>query len=50
MAKVFKHYGYNTIAFGKWHNTPEEQLTTMGPFEYWPSGYCFEYFYGLLAG
>ncbi len=37
-------------AFGKWHNTPEEQITNKGPFEYWPTGYGFEYFYGFLAG
>jgi arylsulfatase len=50
MAEVLKAYGYNTSAFGKWHNTPAEQTTSKGPFEYWPSGYGFEYFYGFLAG
>jgi arylsulfatase len=50
VAEVLKNYGYNTGAWGKWHNTPEEQITTMGPFDYWPTGYGFEYFYGFLAG
>jgi len=50
MAEVLKSYGYNTAAFGKWHNTPEEQITSKGPFDYWPTGYGFEYFYGFLAG
>lgn len=50
VAEVLKSYGYNTSAFGKWHNTPAEQTTSKGPFEYWPSGYGFEYFYGFLAG
>ena len=50
MAEVLKAYGYNTAAFGKWHNTPEEQITSKGPFDYWPTGYGFEYFYGFLAG
>ncbi len=50
MAEVLKDYGYNTSAFGKWHNTPEEQITSKGPFDYWPTGYGFEYFYGFLAG
>jgi arylsulfatase len=50
VAEVLKDYGYNTGAWGKWHNTPEEQITDKGPFEYWPTGYGFEYFYGFLAG
>ncbi len=50
VAEVLKDYGYNTSAFGKWHNTPEEQITSKGPFDYWPTGYGFEYFYGFLAG
>ena len=50
MAEVLKAYGYNTGAWGKWHNTPEEQITSKGPFDYWPTGYGFEYFYGFLAG
>jgi len=50
MAEVLKAYGYNTGAWGKWHNTPEEQITSKGPFDFWPTGYGFEYFYGFLAG
>jgi arylsulfatase A-like enzyme len=50
VAEVLKCYGYNTGAWGKWHNTPEEQITSKGPFDYWPTGYGFEYFYGFLAG
>jgi arylsulfatase len=49
-AEVLKNYGYNTAAFGKWHNTPATHITTKGPFDYWPTGYGFEYFYGFLAG
>ncbi len=48
--EVLKNYGYSTAAFGKWHNTPANQTTSAGPFEYWPTGYGFEYFYGFLAG
>ena len=50
VAEVLKSYGYNTGAWGKWHNTPEEHITSKGPFEFWPTGYGFEYFYGFLAG
>ena len=47
---MLKNYGYKTSAFGKWHNTPADQTTAMGPFTYWPTSYGFDYFYGFLAG
>ena len=50
IAEVLKDYGYNTAAFGKWHNSPANQTTAMGPKDFWPNGYGFEYFYGFLAG
>ncbi len=49
-AEVLKDYGYATAAWGKWHNTPAEETTPTGPFENWPTGLGFEYFYGFLAG
>ncbi|TXL70556.1 arylsulfatase [Vineibacter terrae] len=52
LAKVLGYYGYETAAFGKWHNTPAEQTTSQGPFDRWPTGRLvgFDYFYGFLAG
>ena len=52
VAKVLGYYGYNTAAFGKWHNTPAEQTTDQGPYDRWPTGRLvgFDYFYGFLAG
>jgi arylsulfatase len=50
VAEVLKNYGYATGAWGKWHNTPAEETTAAGPFENWPTGLGFEYFYGFLAG
>jgi len=49
-AQVLSYYGYNTAAFGKWHNTPVTDLTKMGPFDRYPTGLGFDYFYGFIAG
>jgi arylsulfatase A-like enzyme len=50
LPEVLRHYGYKTSAFGKWHNTPADQTTAMGPFDRWPTGHGFDHFYGFLAG
>ncbi len=50
MAEVLRHYGYKTSAYGKWHNTPATETTTMGPFDRWPTGYGFDRFWGFIAG
>ncbi len=49
-AQVLSYYGYNTAAFGKWHNTPITDLTRLGPFDRYPTGLGFDYFYGFIAG
>jgi len=48
--QVLSHYGYNTAAFGKWHNTPVTDISTAGPFDRYPTSMGFDYFYGFLAG
>jgi arylsulfatase len=50
VAEVLKDYGFSTAAWGKWHNTPAEHTTAAGPFDDWPAGYGFQYFYGFLGG
>ncbi|MGF1491838.1 MAG: arylsulfatase [Microcoleaceae cyanobacterium] len=50
IAEVLREYGYKTAAFGKWHNTPSDETTAMGPFDRWPTGHGFDYFYGFVAG
>src|SRR6266481_3230193 len=47
---MLRDNGYATSWFGKNHNTPAFQLSTSGPFDQWPSGMGFEYFYGFMGG
>ncbi len=47
---ILKENGYATSWFGKNHNTPGFQYSLAGPFEQWPSGMGFQYFYGFMGG
>ena len=47
---ILKQNGYATSWFGKDHNTPGDQVSSAGPFDQWPSGMGFDYFYGFLGG
>ncbi|HEX2973884.1 MAG TPA: sulfatase-like hydrolase/transferase, partial [Tepidisphaeraceae bacterium] len=42
--------GYATMWFGKNHNTPTFQASQAGPFDQWPIGMGFDYFYGFIGG
>jgi arylsulfatase A-like enzyme len=50
VAEVLRQNGYATAAWGKWHNTPDWETSPIGPFERWPTGQGFEYFYGFQGG
>ena len=50
IGEILKDNGYATSWFGKNHNTPTYQYSTAGPFDQWPSGMGFEYFYGFMGG
>jgi arylsulfatase A-like enzyme len=50
IGKVLKDNGYATSWFGKDHNTPSFQYSVCGPFDQWPSGMGFDYFYGFMGG
>jgi arylsulfatase A-like enzyme len=49
-AEVLKQNGYNTAWYGKNHNVPDWQSSQAGPFDLWPTGLGFEYFYGFIGG
>lgn len=50
VGEVLKENGYNTSWYGKAHNVPDWMSSQAGPFDLWPSGLGFEYFYGFLGG
>ncbi len=50
VGRILKDNGYWTSWFGKDHNTPEFQASQAGPFDQWPTGMGFDYFYGFVGG
>lgn len=50
VAEILRQNGYNTSAWGKWHNTPPWETSIAGPFDRWPTGLGFERFYGFNGG
>jgi len=47
IGRVLRDNGYDTAFFGKNHNTPTWEAGPMGPFDRWPNGLGFDYFYGF---
>ncbi len=47
---ILRDNGYATSWFGKDHNTPFFANSQAGPFDQWPNGMGFEYFYGFVGG
>lgn len=50
VSETLRQNGYNTAAFGKWHNTPDWETSSSGPFDRWPTMEGFEKFYGFIGG
>lgn len=50
IGRILLENGYRTSWFGKDHNTPTYQTSEAGPFDQWPIGMGFEYFYGFVGG
>jgi arylsulfatase A-like enzyme len=50
IGRILLDNGYSTAWFGKDHNTPAFAASQSGPFDQWPTGMGFEYFYGFVGG
>jgi len=50
IGRILLDNGYSTSWFGKDHNTPAFAASQVGPFDQWPTGMGFEYFYGFVGG
>jgi len=50
IGRILLDNGYATAWFGKDHNTPAFTASQVGPFDKWPTGLGFEYFYGFVGG
>src|SRR5512144_1260784 len=50
IGRILLDNGYATSWFGKDHNTPAFAASQVGPFDRWPTGMGFEYFYGFVGG
>jgi arylsulfatase len=50
IGRMLKENGYATSWFGKAHNTPTFMSSQIGPFDLWPTGMGFDYFYGFIGG
>ncbi|MBX9758467.1 MAG: arylsulfatase [Beijerinckiaceae bacterium] len=50
LGRILRDNGYATSWFGKNHNVPAFAASQAGPFDQWPNGMGFEYFYGFIGG
>lgn len=50
VARLLRDNDYDTAMFGKHHDVPMAEQSMVGPFDRWPTGLGFEYFYGFIGG
>src|SRR4051794_5871545 len=50
VSEILRQNGYATAWIGKNHNTPAWETSELGPFDRWPNGLGFDYFYGFNSG
>ncbi len=49
LGQVLQMNGYSTAYLGKWHVTPDWEITPTGPYEHWPTSLGFDHFYGFFG-
>lgn len=49
-ADIFRHNGYATLASGKWHLTPRNEMSAGADRSSWPLQRGFDRYYGFLEG
>lgn len=49
VAETLRLNGYSTAMFGKHHNVQPGAASAAGPFDQWPTGLGFDYFYGFIG-
>ena len=50
LSEMLLDHGYTTFMVGKWHLTPSNHETAVGPYDCWPLARGFQRFYGFLGG
>src|SRR6478609_3940157 len=50
VAQTLNLNGYATAQIGKCHEVPVWETSPVGPYERWPTGSGFDYFYGFIGG
>jgi arylsulfatase len=50
LAEILKLNGYSTVQFGKCHEVPVFEATSIDPFHHWPTRSDFQHFYGFIGG
>lgn len=50
IAQTLRLNGWSTAMFGKHHNIPSGERSEAGPFDAWPTGLGFDYYFGFPYG
>jgi arylsulfatase len=50
IGEMLRYNGYTTSWYGKNHNVPDWHTSRSGPFDLYPTGLGFDYFFGFLGG